>query len=70
MLLPHLACVLIFFFSGEFEQSATARTVLPEAFVIIYMLVANFMAIDYIPHLVFRVFFGCMHAFIFALKRN
>lgn len=67
---PHIICIVINYYSGQFTDSPTSRTVIPQGFVLIYLLVANFLSIDYVPHLLMRLFFGISCSSITINNKN
>ena len=54
---PSIACLILVYFTPIFESTPALRTTINETIFIIYLLVANFMSIDYLWHLLTRLFF-------------
>ena len=66
-MLPTTVCVILIYFTSMFESDAPTRNVASQAYAIVFITVANFMSIDYLPHLIARdtifIFLGCITAY-------
>ena len=54
LMLPTLVCLFLAYFTSVFKDSAALRTVNFQVAGAFYFMCANFMAIDYLPHLAIR----------------
>jgi len=69
-MLPHFLCVILVYYSGEFETTPLSRNIIVQEYCIIFLIIANFMAIDYLPHLLMRVIFEISLASMTINHRN
>lgn len=70
VLLPQLIGLMYTYYFLGFETTATSRNFIQRGELFVILIVANFMAVDYLPHLVVREICGLAFAVMTILYRH